>query len=189
MSATWWYALGKWQQWLNDLILNGRTCKTPLWSFKVHTEITCVQWFYQPLVCDPNKWWHVSVRVTYSGRVQELNQTVHRCDIERELFHYMALVWYWFFVLCCMWPCMLHVCCVPSLLLQTISAVSLAPQSTMPCVALGVSWAAASHTQQWYPSTLSSAVCRFVWKLNLMAATNSQKLLQSLSPNSSSMSA
>lgn len=100
MSATLWYALGKWQQWLNDLILNGRTCKTPLWSFKVHTEITCVQWFYQPLVCDPNKWWHVSVRVTYSGRVQELNQTVHRCDIERELFHYMALVWYWFFLSC-----------------------------------------------------------------------------------------
>lgn len=54
----------------------------------------CAMIFINRLVCDPNKWWHVSVRVTYSGRVQELNQTVHRCDIERELFHYMALVWY-----------------------------------------------------------------------------------------------
>lgn len=66
--------------------------------------------FYQPLVCDPNKWWHVSVRVTYSGRVQELNQTVHRCDIERELFHYMALVWYWFF--CPVLHVTLHVACM-----------------------------------------------------------------------------
>lgn len=79
-------------------------------------------------------------------------------------------------VLCCMWPCMLHACCVPSLLPQMKSAVILAHQSTMPCVVLGVSWVAASHTQQWYPSTLSSAVCRFVWKLKVMVATNSQQL-------------
>lgn len=70
-------------------------------------------------------------------------------------------------------------CCVPSLLPQRMSAASLAPQSTMLCVALGVSWAAASHTQQWCPSTLSSAVCRFVWKLKL-TVMSSQHLLHPL---------
>lgn len=49
----------------------------------------------------------------------------------------------------------------------------------MLCAALGASWAAASHTQQWCPSTLSSAVCRFVWKLNL-TVMSSQQLLHPL---------
>lgn len=31
--------------------------------------------FYKPLVCDPNKLWHVSGRVTYSGRVQDVTWT------------------------------------------------------------------------------------------------------------------
>lgn len=93
---------------------------------------------------------------------------------QRRQLHYAAPVWWWF----CFCPVLhvtLHVACrvsPPSPLPQT-PAASLAPLSTMPCVGLGVSWAAASHTQQWCPSTLSSAACRFVWKLNLIAASGS----------------
>lgn len=88
------------------------------------------------------------------------------------LLHYLSLVWCC--VLFCMWPCMLLVRCVsPSLLPQRMPAASLAPQSTMPCVALGVSWAAASHTRQWCPSTLSSVACRFVRKLHYQRAAAS----------------
>lgn len=88
-----------------------------------------------------------------------------------------SIMWFWFGVdFCPVLHVTLHVACmlcVPSLLPQRKSAASLAPQSTMPCVVLGVSWAAASHTQQWCPSTLSSAACRFVWKLNPTVATSS----------------
>ena len=157
---------------------------TTLVLFEVPTEITCWHWFDRPLVCFPNKWWHVSGRATCNGRVLTLTsdcpQMGHGKTVlnkglvlffpQCRLFHYMAQVL--IFVLCCMWPCMLHVC-VPSLLPQRMSAASLAPQSTMPCVALVVSWAAASHTQQWCPSTLSSAVCRFVWKLYATASSSS----------------
>lgn len=130
-----------------------------------------------------NKWWHVGDRGIIMEGYRHWIETVSGCDLRGEkrnlrllsIVAVPSIICLWCVDSCPVLHVILHAAClfVPSLLPQRTSAASLAPQSTMLCVALGGSWVAASHTQQWCPSTLSSAVCRFVWKLNLTVDSSS----------------
>lgn len=118
--------------------------------------------------CCPDDWWHVSDE-DHRGRVLMTEGTVplglnHQ---QWHLFHDGAPGGRcWFLPVVCMWPPLhVSVCMLcPILIPQRTSAVSLAPQSITPCAVLVASWAAASHTRPWCPSTWSSAACRLVWE-------------------------